>query len=443
MGRLFWATAMRGRRPRNPPKATQRRFAFLESRLRFERRAKRIIIALTVLVLAGMLVGTTEGRYLISRSWTAAQTAWWYVMGGKPGRDVIDASWRARREFGVKATRALVRQVYNESSPALAEVFRVAAMTPDDAVIRWGNFDGTFLLSSRVFENDDTGRSYRLRPNVHSVWLRLGALPRGLYGFFLVPDGPELSALRERAVVAIVPGTEQCTNSWGCRGPEPDVNADLRVTVLGDSMMQGLMVGDDDTPPIRLERELHTRLGKTVSVLNTGNLGYSTEQYYFSMMQYLERFRPQIIVVSLCANDFPDNGWDEALYWLDRIEQDCRTQHRICLVVPAPVDSQVAGTRTSLNFQSRLVLKAGTSSTEYCDPIEDFVDENLRLMNAAKLEGRATIHSPLYNGHLDDHHFSPLGSQLWARVVARRLILILERRQARDDVKPVTRTARP
>ena len=46
-------------------------------------------------------------------------------------------------------------------------------MTPDDAVLRWGNFNGTFLLSSRVFEPDDTGRSYRLRPHVASVWLGL------------------------------------------------------------------------------------------------------------------------------------------------------------------------------------------------------------------------------------------------------------------------------
>ncbi len=411
----------------------QQVFTFLERRLQRERRIKTTILTLTVLVLVAMLAGTTTGRYLVTRCVLAAQSRFCAPVGGGPPRDVIEAETHARRAFGIEATRELVRQVYQESDPKTAEVFRYAAMTPDDAVLRWGNFNGTFLLSSRVFEPDDTGRSYRLRPHVASVWLGLGALPRGIAGYFLVPDGPELKALSQRIGVAIVPGTAQTTNSWGCRGPEPDPKADVRVIVLGDSMMQGLMVGDDETPPIFLEHELRARLGGTVSVLNTGTLGYSTEQYYYTLMQFLDRFRPHYIVVSLCGNDFPDDddGWNEALYWLDRIEQECRTTGRVCLVVPAPVDSQVAGSRSSNSFQSRMEQHLATPGTCYCNPIEEFVEENLRLFIAAQRAGRPTGTSPLYNGHLNDHHFSPLGSALWAKIVARRLILLRERAQTK------------
>ena len=39
----------------------------------------------------------------------------------------------------------------------------------------------------------------------------------------------------------IVDGSTQTTNSWGLRGPEPDMRAAWRGIVLGDSYMQGLL----------------------------------------------------------------------------------------------------------------------------------------------------------------------------------------------------------
>ena len=68
-----------------------------------------------------------------------------------------------------------------------------AGLEPEDAVLRWGNFDRIFLLPSTVFQ------ARRHRPIVSDAAerpLRSGsagvALPRGLDGFFLVPDRPEL-----------------------------------------------------------------------------------------------------------------------------------------------------------------------------------------------------------------------------------------------------------
>ena len=54
----------------------------------------------------------------------------------------------------------------------MQRLLRFAGLDPDHALVRWGNFDRTVLLPSTVFEADETGRSYRFRPNVRSIWVR-------------------------------------------------------------------------------------------------------------------------------------------------------------------------------------------------------------------------------------------------------------------------------
>ena len=103
---------------------------------------------------------------------------------------------------------------------------------------------------------------------------------------------PETADLVKGTGAEIVSGSTQTTNSWGLRGPEPDLKARWRGIVLGDSYMQGLFIGDDQTPTECLKRELKTRLGATVEILNTGHLGYSPEQYYYTLVQYGKRFAP-------------------------------------------------------------------------------------------------------------------------------------------------------
>ena len=87
---------------------------------------------------------------------------------------------------------------------------------------------------------------------------------------FLVPDDPAIIAAGQAAGSVLVPQSVQTTNSWGCRGPEPDLDAPVRGLVLGDSMMQGLLVGDDETPSACLQPDLSAALGRRVSVLNAG-----------------------------------------------------------------------------------------------------------------------------------------------------------------------------
>lgn len=65
------------------------------------------------------------------------------------------------------------------------------------------------------------------------------------------------------------------------------------------------------------------------------------------------------------------------------------------------------------------------------------------LRNDELRSGKPTAH-PFYNLHLlDDRHYSPLGSDLWARVVARRLLLAWDRKilGGRPGPEPVVRHA--
>ena len=103
------------------------------------------------------------------------------------------------------------------------------------------------------------------------------------------PTGRD-SPRRSGTAAIPVESSRQSTNSWGLRGPEPDLDAPVRGIVLGDSFMQGMFIGDDDTPPECLRRDLESRLKTKVSILNTGHLGYSPEQYYYSLVEYGDRF---------------------------------------------------------------------------------------------------------------------------------------------------------
>ena len=58
--------------------------------------------------------------------------------------------------------------------------------------------------------------------------------------------------------------------------------------------MQGMFIGDDDTPPECLRRDLESRLKTKVSILNTGHLGYSPEQYYYSLVEYRRSLSPSL-----------------------------------------------------------------------------------------------------------------------------------------------------
>jgi hypothetical protein len=430
MRRLF-----RRRRWRNSARS-QRVFPFEEHARRREFLFKQISLGLTLLVLAAIVTGTSRGRDAGIFVVSAARSAFRWSVGLEPDRAGVDARWRRQRERSIEATRATYQKFYDhDAAPQLRRVLDEAGMAPRDALFRWANFDRTVVLASRVFKAEDAGRSYAMLPNVRSFWMRRHALPDGLSSFFFVPDTPGVRLAMEDAREGILPESMQTTNSWGCRGAEPNVHAEIRGLVVGDSFMQGIFVPDDQTPPACLERVLRSRWKRDVSLLNTGHIGYSPEQYYYTLLEYFERFQPHFVVVSICANDFGNaveviehgkGDWDEGTYWLEELERFTRVRNVPCFLVPVPFEFQVRGKRMAGNYPGRVSNDAWHRGIYYIDPIEAFVDEHLRLMKAGETANHRPLPSPLYNGNLNDGHFSPLGCQLWAEVVARRVDLLFE-----------------
>jgi hypothetical protein len=349
-------------------------------------------------------------------------------------RSQIDDDWQRFRRQGIGDSRRRLGEIYEATAPAYQGLMRYAGLDPDHGLLRSGNYDQVLLLPSTVFEPDDAGRSYRMRPCVDSIWLREVAIRAGVLAFFLVPDGPGLQeAIRGTAAIP-ESQSKQSTNSWGLRGPEPDLDAPVRGIVLGDSYMQGLFLGEDQAPPECLRRELEAALQRKVSILNAGVLGYSPEQYYFSLVEFADRFRPQFIVVSLFANDFGEassvaqgqGDWDEGKYWLDRISSLSQTSGWTCLFVPVPLKDRALGRRKSGHYPGMISNFLNTNAVSFLNPAESFVNAHLDLLIEGERRGERPSGCLLYNEKIGDGHFSALGAQVWAEAVGRRLALLLQ-----------------
>jgi hypothetical protein len=399
-----------------------------------------IVVGTTGLVFL-ILVSSSTGRNALTWLTTRARWAVLQAAGIPIARKEIDDDWRRKRLYDIDQTRGKLKSTYAQYDPAMRRLLDYAGLDPDHALLRWGNFNRTLYLPSMVFEPDETGRSYRFRPGRQSIWVRNFKLKGGILAYFPVPVSDSLPQLIEGTGAQIVSTSAQTTNSWGLRGPEPDSAAALRGIVLGDSYMQGLFVGDDQTPVECLKRELSGRLHVATEILNTGHLGYSPEQEYYTLREFAERFHPQFVVLSVFANDFGDlfevlegkGDWEEGKYWLSQISQFCQSRGLVCLVVPAPWVHQLEGPRKA-GFYPGMVSNILDSGVTYLDPIEDFAAELLRETSRRQREGKPTSPNPLFNGQLADGHFSLAGCALWARSVSARLILLLESRRAEKTI---------
>jgi hypothetical protein len=415
----------------------QGKLAFAAKAEKNERRFKRAIAAATALVIFGLIAGTPAGRETARAAVRRARGLLDRIVG-LPYDPTSERQHvlleRLRNAAGARQTLA---KITKPGSP-MEQFLHAAGMDASSAVIRWGNVDRSIVLSSAVFEPDDD-RAYRLKPRVRSIWVIGISLTSGL-GMFLVPDTPEI---RERAKLAggiVVPESAQSTNSWGCRGREPELTAPVRVMVLGDSMMQGALVGEEDTPPAKLEAYLARALETRVSVLNTGHIGYSLEQYAQTLRALGDRFQPQYVVISVSQNDFADlndpASWSEGEYWLDQIAGLCRSRGWQFLFVPAADEFAILGPKNVDRFQGQFGRILKYTATNYVDPIPAFVDTLLRLKNNAERNGES-MRDPLFNLHLmGDRHFSAMGSDLWARVVARRMLINWDRLSLMHEASP-------
>jgi hypothetical protein len=422
----------------------QRVFAFVERAERLDRTFKRVIALATIGSIVFFLTALSPGRYL--SHWVAARVRWlaMQAVGLPTDRREIDADWKRKRLFDIEQSRGSLVGTFAEYTPSTQRLLQYAGLDPEHALVRWGNFDRTVLLPSTVFEADETGRSYRFRPNTRSIWIRNFPMKGPVKAYFPVLDTPALPDVVKGTMVQIVDGSTQTTNSWGLRGPEPDLSAPRRGIVLGDSYMQGLFVGDHETPVECLKRDLMARLGARVEILNTGHLGYSPEQYYYSLIEYAKRFPPQFVVISLFANDFGEfqevlqgrGDWQEGSYWLDLIREFCSAHNVECLAVPAPWVNQIEGPQMAGNYPGKISNLLQMVGPSYLDPIVEFANAQLGFMNDAKRLALVSQGSPLFNGRIGDGHFSARGCEVWAAAVGRRLALLLERRRFANPPTP-------
>ncbi len=385
MKRSFWRRFLSLSRP---PALRQTVFDFVTKRERRERGFKWSILVATVAAIALCLGLTPRGRYVAAGIPDEARLVAREILSLPTPREETDAAWKRFREQGIAESRRAHEQMYAEISPDYQRLIRYAGLEPGRGILRWGNYDRTLLLPATIFEPDDTGRSYRFKPNTHSIWLRQLTLKSGVLMFFQVPDGPGLAEALHGTTGIPVETSRQSTNSWGLRGPEPDPKAPLRGIVLGDSFMQGMFVDDDHAPPECLHRYLEEHYHVKTSVLNTGCLGYSPEQYHASLLAFADRFHPSFIVESIFANDFGDafevvqgkGDWGEGKYWMDQTAEYCRTHQIPLLVVAAPFESGMLGHRKAGFYPGQITNVVDLSSISFLDPCDDFINAHLELV---------------------------------------------------------------
>jgi GDSL-like Lipase/Acylhydrolase family len=98
-------------------------------------------------------------------------------------------------------------------------------------------------------------------------------------------------------------------NSLGLRGPElTQVGpGGLRVLVLGDSMVSGLEVAENETYSAVAAHLLSERLGVPVQFINAGVRGYGTDQAWLLYRERLSALHADVVLYHTDANDPDDN----------------------------------------------------------------------------------------------------------------------------------------
>ncbi len=88
-------------------------------------------------------------------------------------------------------------------------------------------------------------------------------------------------------------------NAQHLRGPAVQTDGRPRLLLLGDSVLFGLGVGQDDAPtPV-----LGALLADSVQVLNSSTIGYSTAHQLAWLREFGDGLQPDYVVLGYCLND--------------------------------------------------------------------------------------------------------------------------------------------
>ena len=96
---------------------TQRSLPFIERSRRRERFFKRMIVTVTVLVVAALCGASSSGRFHLFLWAIRARELFAHgLFGFKPDRAQINAEWRLRRQRGIEATRENLTSYYRDTT---------------------------------------------------------------------------------------------------------------------------------------------------------------------------------------------------------------------------------------------------------------------------------------------------------------------------------------
>lgn len=245
------------------------------------------------------------------------------------------------------------------------------------------------------------------------------------------------------------------TDARGLRGDTaapPKAPGERRVLVLGDSFTWGIGVESNETFPAVLERELQSKLGPSVTVVNAGVPCYGTAQELAFYRTYGRELSPDLVVLAYYPNDDADNItkfvfvdghlWEDPVLVFGHpiflVELVYRTGVRLAErrgYLAQPPDRQNGAARTQaliaalredckgdnrpffvLQIPAREVTKfvpQGEQRRRH-RPLELPPGELIPMMD----EIEAQAESP----YLPEHHFNPAGHRLAASVLAKVLL---------------------
>jgi len=132
---------------------------------------------------------------------------------------------------------------------------------------------------------------------------RLTGSSRDLY---VATDLPDLPYRLNPGVTIDAGGSAVHINGFGLRGREiaaQPVAGVERILVIGDSIIYGQGVADDETFPVQLQRELRDR-GRRVEVLNGGVPGCNNAAELAFLRAYGLALHPRRVVLGISLNDF-------------------------------------------------------------------------------------------------------------------------------------------
>ena len=111
-------------------------------------------------------------------------------------------------------------------------------------------------------------------------------------------------------------------NSLGLRGPELEAKAEdeVRVFAVGDSLVYGQGVGDEETLPFYLEGELEELdpSGRPWTVVNGGHRGYDTRQELALIEEKQQEIQADVVVLFWFWNDFLERDIQTSFAKLER-----------------------------------------------------------------------------------------------------------------------------